>query len=590
MSTSNVWQVTGPPGTGKTTFLAQQAEQAVEEFGGKKVVIASLTRAAAYEFAKRRLSSIPPDQIGTLHMICRRALDNPSLTEGKEKDWNAYAAAHHARRFELTPGRSGPVGVDRNRELTTVGEHCQNKLNLLRNRHPLALCDGHQVPGDFYFDTTLTRFHELWEAWKGESDLMDFTDLLEQCLLTIERAPGNPEVMYGDEVQDWSALEIQLFRDKWGCSASKVMLMGDVDQTIYAWRGADPRIFLDHPVPPEQKILLSQSYRVPSTVRDCALAWISSKVRDREPVEYKARQGAIGGVWRQDSTFRQPRRLVDRLELAYQEKNDDTWMILASCDYMLRPLLKELKARGIPYANPYRAGDKSWNPLRWGEKGHLQKRPEVTRLDVLLDFLAPSAELRGDQGHEWTWSQIKRWCAPLRATGDDAVLARGAKADLARLAAKEEIAGAPAMGTFNSLFRDPHHLPAGAMNLDWWFDSMLPKKALEYAYFRKIIEHFGQRALVEKPRIWPGTIHSAKGGEATHVVVFPDLSPSAHKLWWTGGKEAIARLFYVAMTRAQEHLYICEPSGPNHCELNRACAPFIARQKKLTSEACEVPF
>ena len=570
----------------------------MEEFGGKRVVVASLTRAAAYEFAKRRLSTIPPDQIGTLHMICRRALDNPSLTEGKEKDWNAYAIAHHAGRFQLT-GKSGPAGFDRNRPQKTEGDECLDRLNLLRNRHPLALRDlrgassgtvNFSVVSRPLYTPTLSRFHTLWETWKDENQLMDFTDLLEQCLEGVDHAPGTPKVMLGDEVQDWSQLEITLFRDHWGQHASKVMLMGDVDQTIYAWRGADPRVFLDHPVPPEQKVLLSQSYRVPRDVRDCALAWISSKVRARDPVEYKARQGAIGGVWRQPSTFRQPRRLVDRLEQAYRADDGATWMILASCDYMLRPLLKELKARGIPYANPYRAGDKSWNPLRWGEKGHLSKKPEVTRLDVLLDFLAPSAELRGKQAREWTWSQIKRWCAPLRATGEDAVLAHGAKADLARMVANEKIAGAPGIGAFNSLFRDPHHGPASAMNLDWWFDSMLPKKTLEYAYFRKIIARFGQRALIENPRIWPGTIHSAKGGEATHVVVFPDLSPSAHKLWWTGGKDAIARLFYVAMTRAQEHLYICEPSGPNHCGLTSACASFIIRKKELTSEACEVPF
>jgi superfamily I DNA/RNA helicase len=65
-------------------------------------------------------------------------------------------------------------------------------------------------------------------------------------------------------------------------------------------------------------------------------------------------------------------------------------------------------------------------------------------------------------------------------------------------------------------------------------------------------------------------VHTAKGGEADLVVMFPDVSGAA----WTemqnsvGGRDAAIRVGYVGMTRAKEELAICRPAGPKHLGLN----------------------
>ena len=89
------FRVVGPPGCGKTTWLSRQVARAWEK--GEKVLIASLTRAAAAEVAGRELP-IPRDNIGTLHAHCYRSLGRPRIAETKAEyinDWNKSYPQYH---------------------------------------------------------------------------------------------------------------------------------------------------------------------------------------------------------------------------------------------------------------------------------------------------------------------------------------------------------------------------------------------------------------------------------------------------------------------------------------------------------------
>ena len=68
------YRVVGPPGCGKTTWLGDQVQQAVES--GMSVLISSLTKAAATEIGGRNLP-ISFDALGTLHSHCYHALGRP---------------------------------------------------------------------------------------------------------------------------------------------------------------------------------------------------------------------------------------------------------------------------------------------------------------------------------------------------------------------------------------------------------------------------------------------------------------------------------------------------------------------------------
>jgi hypothetical protein len=65
-----------------------------------------------------------------------------------------------------------------------------------------------------------------------------------------------------------------------------------------------------------------------------------------------------------------------------------------------------------------------------------------------------------------------------------------------------------------------------------------------------------------EPRITVSTIHGAKGGEADNVILFTDLSPAADEAFRIGNDD-VHRVFYVAVTRAKQNLYIIEPEDNN---------------------------
>src|SRR5688572_12039751 len=95
MSAGQVYQIVGPPGTGKTTALARHAARAVEARGPSAVVALSLTRTAAAEIAGRD-SGIEPKNIGTLHGLLFRALEGRALVLDSSKGiraWNEWIAA-----------------------------------------------------------------------------------------------------------------------------------------------------------------------------------------------------------------------------------------------------------------------------------------------------------------------------------------------------------------------------------------------------------------------------------------------------------------------------------------------------------------
>ena len=192
------YRIIGAPGTGKTTHLGQQVESAVET--GLSVSVASLTRTAAAEVISRGLP-VDHRSIGTLHSHAYRALDRPVIADSPKmlKRWN-----EDNPHLAISGGRSidednlDPAGAK------TTGDELYNRMNLARAQM-LPIERGAPVVRDF---------HQRWTTWKRENELLDFTDLIETSLEFRSSAPGLPDVLFLNEAQDMSRLEMALAR-KW---------------------------------------------------------------------------------------------------------------------------------------------------------------------------------------------------------------------------------------------------------------------------------------------------------------------------------------------------------------------------------------
>ncbi len=528
----------GPPGCGKTTALARSwLPRAAERFGAEAVTVCSLTKTAAAEIGSRDLP-IPRDHVGTLHAHAFRALGKPSLVEGEQKDWNDRHPS-----LALGGVRASVDDLDSEQALpgATLGDGLLQRMEVLRHRR----VDKASWPLD------VLDFSRRWEEWKGDKGLSDFTDLIETALDEVPVAPGAPKVLIVDEAQDSSALELALVRS-WAQAAEYVVLAGDGDQAIYGWRGASARAFLDGPVTEGGNYELTQSYRVPRRVHARADAWIR-QASHRHAVAYLPRDFE-GEVRRGAGSMRNVEPMADALEKDLEQGTKV--MALATCGYMLRSLIAELRKRGVLFHNPYRTKNGSWNPLRGG-------------VDRLLGFLAPDTRLNGRDFRLWNLRELASWVDLVRAD----VLPRGAKAQIALLvrgqARREELPpitaaegrtllGEPLWNLMRSAFSTRTPDP-----VNWLDDSILESKRGLMAYAFEVARRRGLRALRAEPRLVVGTVHSVKGGEANHVHLLPDLSVSAMREWYTWGepKDSVLRTMYVGMTRASETLTLHNPAS-----------------------------
>ena len=531
---ANTFHVYGPPGCGKTTYLVEQITKAAESRGPENVLVASLTKAASTEMATRS-TGLPDNNVGTLHSHCYRQLGSPEIADKNLDIWNQE---NKGSNFSLTEESKG--GLDYKRaESKSLGQKKGDENYALMNMYRSQMKPIAEWP------QPVKNFFNRWTAWKEDCGFMDFTEMIERGITDTWSAPGSPQVLIGDETQDWSKLEMSLFRDHWGERAEVVMMAGDPDQTIFSWRGADSGCFMDHKIPEENKRFLTQSYRLPKEPHAYARELIG-RINSREDVEFSSTDN-LGTVERCSASSRNCGKVMAIIE--EEVKAGRKVMVLATCNYILLPLIKRLRREGIPFHNPYRPENAMWNPLSRSKK-------KVMPTDRLLAFLKLDENTWGSSAGDWDGSDINKWMSILRQEG---LLERGVKSRIA----DKNYKAPKTLDDFKKLFLYPEDVDKALdLNLDWWESRMMGSSLKSMEFPLSIAKKRGGKALWKAPNVVVGTIHSVKGGEADTVIIFPDLSPQAHELLHKKEeRDNAVRLFYVAVTRTKDRLILCNAEG-----------------------------
>lgn len=474
---------------------------------------------------------LPDRQVGTWHAFAYHALGEPELTEAHIKDWNE---AHES--YRLTYGGAKPGDVLEYAP-DQWGEGDRLMLEYSRNR---ARC----VPRPWR--EALERFAKTWEDWKNQSGYLDFTDLIERAR-EVERAPGDPSVIFCDEQQDISLVEARLIAH-WGQKADRVVLAGDLHQSIYGWRGSDPLAVQEvwHAMQADERedIVLNQSYRLSRAVHSVALAQMKRCV-PIPPVEYHAKDEE-GVVYRAGS-FSNADSLVKHALTRAGE--DESIMFIASCSYMLSALTRTLTELGEPWHNPWRRANNAWNPLETSRG--------VSFRDRCCAFTRPSRQIWGDEARWWDVADLKAWASQLPVKG---ILKAGAKAEIANI--KNDVSPNILAGKMREWFTPEALAYITQFNLSWYLDvTKQSKSTVGGRLISNMVRRQGPEAIRRPPRIIVGTVHSLKGSEADVVYVCPDLSPAAIREAGADKrvKEELYRVFYVAVTRAKRALTLCQP-------------------------------
>ena len=520
MSNSIEGRIFGPPGTGKTTTMVSLAEAAVEKYGSEMVSICSLTNAAVKEAVGRDLP-VAPENVTTLHARCKRSL---AAKEPAEDNVGEFA--------EAVGFGSWLVGAD------ALPRDLRRKIELYRTESTSGFTENSprgetfyerahynrqmRIPKKLWNRQVLDWFRE-WSRWCHKTGRLDFTGWLEACLEKPQVLPQQM-VVYVDEAQDHTPLQLEVLR-RW--PSRYLVMIGDDDQCLYEWAGARPDRFLTISENLRKETVLDQSYRVPQTVHTQSTR-MSHRILERREKVYRPtdRPGAV-----ETSNYHWQVPLQWGKLPPGMLEGEGNYMILASCDYMLDPVIELMQDKGIAYHNPYRKSNQKWNPLD-----------------------TPGARLRcflGEGEKMWTGREAHRWASALGA-GSGAFLPGQKEAFLEKCKRAGDRPINRAM--LEAAFAPEILARIGRSDVTLFPEYSDPKMSDAWQFLMHVLRAGGDW---QRPRVIIGTIHSVKGGEADTVYLMPDMS-RAGGLEFQRYPDRMHRLFYVGMTRAKSNLVLCQ--------------------------------
>jgi DNA helicase-2/ATP-dependent DNA helicase PcrA len=267
------------PGSGKTRVLTHRIAYLISECGVPpyRVLAVTFTNKAAQEMISRLHSLIGESAkrltMGTFHAACVRILRREARHLGIRANFVIYDADDQRR---LVARILSDLGLD-DKAYRPAPVHSV----ISRAKNDLITAETYRPPT--YWHEAVARVFPRYEALKAESNALDFDDLLvrtEELFREHDDVRRQYQERYMhilvDEFQDTNKAQYELVRHLAG-DRRNVFVVGDEDQSIYSWRGADfrnvKRFRSDYP---DAKVfLLEQNYRSTQTILDAAQAIIS---------------------------------------------------------------------------------------------------------------------------------------------------------------------------------------------------------------------------------------------------------------------------------------------------------------------------
>ncbi|HEX5173875.1 MAG TPA: UvrD-helicase domain-containing protein, partial [Gaiellaceae bacterium] len=275
-------------GSGKTRVLTRRIAHLLGAVGVKppEILAITFTNKAAAEMRERVEQLVGPPAraawVMTFHAACGRILRREAQRLGYRSTFTIYDSADQIRlvkrcleELERDPKRFTPRGIH---------SQISNAKNTLVGPVEYA-----ERVASFY-DQTVAEVYDLYQRRLFASNAVDFDDLLMLTVQVLERFPEARErwqkafrYVLVDEYQDTNHAQyrlLQLLAEK----HRNVCAVGDPDQSIYAFRGADIRNILEfeRDFGETQTIALEQNYRSTNTILGSANAVIEHN-RDRKP-------------------------------------------------------------------------------------------------------------------------------------------------------------------------------------------------------------------------------------------------------------------------------------------------------------------
>jgi DNA helicase-2/ATP-dependent DNA helicase PcrA len=264
------------PGSGKTRALTHRIGYLVQQIGVEpwRIVAVTFTNKAAREMKIRLEGLLSPRQVealkvGTFHSLCARWLRDDIETLGR-----------YTRNFVIYDTGDQQAVVKRALADLNLDEKAwkPSPLHYAISKAKNEMITPDKFPVRTYQEEIVQRVYQRYQEILVENNALDFDDLL---LVTHRLFRDNPAVLERyqerylhvmvDEFQDTNMVQYELTQMLAGRHRN-LFVVGDLDQGIYSWRGADYRNVLRFrdDFPNCKLIRLSQNYRSTETILNAA--------------------------------------------------------------------------------------------------------------------------------------------------------------------------------------------------------------------------------------------------------------------------------------------------------------------------------
>lgn len=569
------------PGSGKTTVITHRTKKLIEEDGisPSNILVITFTKAAAMEMQQRFLQLMGgkrlPVSFGTFHAVYFQILKYAY-------NYRAENIIREEKKYEILRNIVHKTELD----ISDENEFVANLISEISN------VKGEMLDVAYYYSKNCPEevFKKIFREYNDtliRANLIDFDDMLVMCyeLLTkrkdiLKLWQDKYRYILIDEFQDINRVQYEVIR-LLAKPQDNLFIVGDDDQSIYRFRGARPEIMLnfEKDYPEAKKIILDTNYRsTPEIVAAAGKLIRNNKKRFEKQIRAERENGSKPVILPFDNVYKECNYILEEIEqliakgLTYQDM-----AVLYRTNTNPRTLLEKLMEHNIPFCM------KDVIPNLYD---HFIAKDIIAYINAAIDFREKGVMKRGDMLRlinrpkryisrdvfpraEVNLEDVKRFYQD-----KGYVLERISKLeyDLAMIrnmnpyAAIQYIRHGVGYEEYLTEYAEYRRMKPEELYdvLEELSEAAKPYKTYQ-EWFKKI-EEYGEELKKQarerqekKDGITLATMHSSKGLEyrAVFIIDANETITPHKKALLPEDIEEERRLFYVAVTRAKDWLYIC---------------------------------
>ena len=602
-------RVVAGAGSGKTRVLTTRVVYLVENWGisPENILAITFTNKAANEMKKRLEAQLGLDkskaQVSTIHSFCVRVLRQEIRREGYPSNFTILDGDDQKSIIKEAI-KVLDYTEDKDLKIPTILSHISNDKCA-----GLSPKDILEKSNNYYYEK-VAHIYEYYDNRCHELYALDFDDLLLWTNKILEKYPNvrkkwqdKYQFILVDEFQDIDNVQYKLIT-LLANPNTYIYVVGDPDQTIYSWRGADINIIMqfEKEFKGTETIILNKNYRSTQNILNGANSLISyNKRRVKKDLVTENKEGSkilhcCAANDESESLFVAEK--IDSLVKKGYKYQDIA--ILYRSNYLSRSVEKELIAFGIPYI--------IYGAVRFYDRAEIKDMLCYLRMMTVKDDLSLKRVINTPKRGIGQKSVDDLFVVARnnRISCFDAIDIYEGSAKTKMLKFKGQVLdwierskNQPISKTFEMLFsesglrnqlensndpsdEDRQENVKELLNDITQYEQELPEATLD-DYLANVALYSDIQNNTDEDHITLMTVHSAKGLEFKNVFVigmsegiFPAMKSLEDGI---NGLEEERRLAYVAYTRAKENLFITD---------NRAYSYSVASEKQTSRFVKEI--